>query len=82
MIALVKARTTTKLFVEPLKEVWQDFFEPKVLKETGPEMLKMLLFMALGVFVGWSYMRGSLNSSKLRSSKLQVETLRVNPNRH
>ncbi len=65
-----------------LKEVWQDFFEPKVLKETGPEMLKMLLFMALGVFVGWSYMRGSLNSSKLRSSKLQVETLRVNPNRH
>lgn len=65
---------------EALKEVGRVFFQSKVLKETTPEMLEMLLFMALGVAVSWGYMRGNLNTAKAEGAKTQMETLRKNPN--
>lgn len=66
-------------FTDAMKAVGEIFFAPEMLKETGPEMLKMLLFMALGVLIGWSYLRSQLNSTQLRSSKLQLESMRPNP---
>lgn len=56
------------------------FFDADVLKETLPEMGKFLLFMALGVFIAWSYMRNQLNSTKAQGAKLQLDSMRPNPN--
>lgn len=77
--AITVAREYDVSFFEAMQATAKLFFEPEVLKETGPEMLKILLFMALGVFIGWSYLRGQLNSTQLQSSKLQLDTMRPNP---
>ena len=67
-------------FGEALSYFAEHFFDGDILKETGPEMLKFLLFTALGLFVSWSYVHNSLNSSQMAGSKLQLDTLRPNPN--
>ena len=79
-LAISVAKEYDASLSEALKEVGRVFFQSKVLKETTPEMLKMLLFMALGVAVSWGYMRGNLNTAKAEGAKTQMETLRKNPN--
>jgi hypothetical protein len=56
------------------------FFDSEILKETLPEMGKMLLFMGLGVLIAWTYMRNQLNSTKTQSAQLQLNSMRPNPN--
>ena len=58
----------------------EHFFDSDVLGETLPEMGKMLLFMVIGVFIAWTYLRGSLNSTKTSAAKLQLDSMRPNPN--
>ena len=74
------AREYQAPFGEVAAEVAKVFFEAEVLAETGPEMLKLLLFMVLGLFLGYGYLRGQLNSTKAGSLRLQLESLRPNPN--
>ena len=64
---------------ECMKLVKELFFEPEVTKETVPEMLKMLLFMALGVGISWGFISKRLNSTQVRSSKLQLDSMQPNP---
>lgn len=42
----------------------------------------MLLFMALGIFIAWRYMSGSLNSSVAGAASAQAASLRPNPSYH
>ena len=65
---------------EALKLTGEYFFESEVLKEALPEMGQLLLFMALGVFIGWRYMSSQLNSTQVKNARLQLDTLRPNPN--
>lgn len=44
------------------------------------EIGQLLLFMALGVWVAWSYLRGQINSNKIGAAQTRQETLRPNPN--
>ncbi len=62
-----------------LSTAWELFREPEVLKQMLPEMLKLLLFMVLGFFISFSYLRGSLNSTQAGKVRLQLESLRPNP---
>ena len=67
-------------FGEVLSWAAEVFFEPEVTKESVPEMLKMLLFMALGVFVAWSYMARQTNSAQTKGVQALLESMRPNPN--
>ena len=53
--------------------------EPDVLSEISGELLQLLLFMALGIFIAWRYMSGSTNSSQVSGTEAQLATLRPNP---
>ena len=77
--AMLVAREYGLSVGETLRDVGKMFFGGDLLSETGPEMLKMLLFMALGLLFGWGYLWGQLNSTKLRGSQLLQESLRPNP---
>ena len=57
----------------------QVFFQAEALKELGPEMLKMLLFMVLGVFISFSFLRNQLNSTQVKGSQLQLDSMQPNP---
>ena len=52
---------------------------PEYLAEIRGTLLMMLLFMVLGLLFAWRFLRGQLNSTKVQTSKLQVETMRPNP---
>lgn len=65
---------------ETVKYVSEVFFDSDVLKETGPEMVKLLIFMGLGLLIGWRYLYGQLNSTKVSDSKLRLGSMRPNPN--
>ncbi len=65
---------------EALRLTGDMFFEPEVLKSSSGDMLKMLLFMGLGLFISWGYMRNQLNSTQEQRSKIQLDTLSPNPN--
>ena len=80
-LALSFVREFDLPFGESLSYFAKHFFDGEILKETGPEMLKFLLFTALGLFASWSYVHNSLNSSQLAGAKLQLDTMRPNPNR-
>lgn len=78
--AIVLTQETYISFSESMSYWFEHFFDSDVLKETGPEMLKFLLFMALGLFIGWNYVNNSLNSTKIQSTKAQMDSVRPNPN--
>ena len=67
-------------FGEVLSWASEAFFAPEFTKQTIPEMLKMLLFMALGVFVAWSFMAKQTNSVQARGAQILLDTMRPNPN--
>ena len=60
---------------------WATFsmLDPDFLSEISGELLKLLLFMALGVFIAWRYMSSSTNSSMASGAAAQLATLRPNP---
>ncbi len=60
---------------------WATFYmlDPDFLSEISGELLKLLLFMALGVFIAWRYMSSSTNSSMASGAAAQLATLRPNP---
>ncbi|MBQ1411152.1 MAG: hypothetical protein IIY94_07760 [Oscillospiraceae bacterium] len=68
-------------FGEALGYVGERFFEAEVLKEALPDMLRLLLFMGLGLLIGWGYLQNSLNSTKIKSAQAQLDSMRPNPNR-
>ncbi len=52
---------------------------PEVKKEVIADILKMLLFMGLGVFFAFSFLRAQLNSTKLGSTQLALDSMQPNP---
>ena len=77
--AISLAREYSVPMGDSLSLVSKAFFQPEILKETGPEMLKMLFFMALDIFIAYGYMKGQLNSTQTGTAQLQTDTLRPNP---
>lgn len=53
--------------------------DPAFLSEITSELLQLLLFMALGIWIAWKYMSRSINSSQLDDAETQLATLRPNP---
>lgn len=53
--------------------------EPAFLSEISGELIQLLLFMALGIWIAWRYISGQTNSSQALSSETQTATLRPNP---
>ena len=53
--------------------------DPSSLSEISGELLKRLLFMALGIWIAWKYMSTSTNSSQVSGAAAQAATLRPNP---
>ena len=86
-VPVMEFLSTALFFVKdagaPLKEALHItgdlFFAPEFLSESIPEMLKLLLFMALGVAFAWGYMREQLNVNRMKGSRLQTESLHPNP---
>lgn len=64
---------------EGLSYAAQYLLAPGSLAEIGGELLQLLLFMALGIWIAWKYMSGQTNSSQVMSSEAQLATLRPNP---
>lgn len=64
---------------EALPVAAQLMIMPEFLSEIGGELLQLLLFMALGIWIAWKYMSGQTNSSQALSSETQMATLRPNP---
>lgn len=58
----------------------QLMLRPDFLSEMGAELLQLLLFMALGIWIAWKYVNGQTNSSQVSGTKIQLATLRPNPN--
>ncbi len=61
---------------EALAYTLQLFREPDVLSELGGELLQLLLFMALGIWIAWRYMSNLTNSGQALSSETMLATLR------
>ena len=54
--------------------------DPAFLSEISGELLQLLLFMALGIWIAWRTMSSQTNSSQVRDIDTQLATLRPNPN--
>ncbi len=80
-LAILGVKENDFTFSESLSLFAENFFDSELLKETGPEMLQFLLFMALGLFFSWGYVNGSLNSTQLQNTQAQLDSMRPNPNR-
>ncbi len=52
---------------------------PEVKKEVIGDVLKMLLFMGLGVFFAFSFLRNQLNSTQTKGSQLMLDSMQPNP---
>ncbi len=61
---------------EALAYTLQLFREPDVLSELGSELLQLLVFMALGIWIAWRYISGQTNGGQAFSSETQLATLR------
>ena len=57
----------------------QLMLDPEVLSDLTGELLQLLLFMALGLFVAWRFLRGNVNSNVAAASRAQLDSLRPNP---
>ena len=64
---------------DALRAAGQIVVNPEYLAEVRGTLLMMLLFMALGLLIAWRFIRGQLNSTRVQTSNLQVETMRPNP---
>lgn len=80
-VAISVAKEYELPFDMAVEEIWKVFFETEILEHSIPQMLQMTLYMAVGVALGWSYMKRSLNNTQAQGAKLQLDSLRVNPNR-
>ena len=83
MIFLVVTVTIAREYGLPLgdalRAAGEIVVDPGYLKEVKRDIIMMLLFMAFGLFFAWRFLRGQLNSTKVETSKLQVESMRPNP---
>ena len=52
---------------------------PEFLSEIRSELLQLLLFMVLGVWIAWRFMYRQTNSSQVSGADAQLATLRPNP---
>lgn len=68
-------------FGEALSTAGQLMLMPEVLSELAGELLQLLLFMALGIWIAWRYISGQTNRSLRLDSERQMATLRPNPAR-
>lgn len=64
---------------EGLSYAAQYMLEPDVLSDLGGELLQLLLFMALGIWIAWRTMSGQTNNSQVMGTEAQLATLRPNP---
>ena len=67
-------------FSEGIGWAYRNITNPLVMKEIKGDLIMMVVFMALGVGVAWSFMKSQLNSTQVASSQLQLDTMRPNPN--
>ncbi len=56
------------------------FTDPGFLSDVATELLQLLVFMALGVFVAWRFLSSQTNRTQLGSAMAQQESMRPNPN--
>ena len=67
-------------FGEALRFGMESLTNTEVLSAMSKDLIFMVIFMVIGVFVGWGYMHSQLNSTKLQNSKAKLESMRSNPN--
>ena len=83
MIYLTLAVTVVREYGVPLGDALRAagkvIVNPEYLAEIKRDILMMLLFMVLGLLFAFRFLRGQLNSTKVQTSRLQVETMRPNP---
>ena len=65
---------TARFFTDPA-----NLSDPEISGPLGKELLQLVLFMALGIFVSWRLMRSKTNSSVMAESEAQLASLRPNP---
>lgn len=53
--------------------------QPDVMGQLGGELVKLLAFMGLGIWVAWRFMSNQTNRSSLQNSEAQLASLRPNP---
>ena len=53
--------------------------QPGVMGQLGGELVKLLAFMGLGIWVAWRFMSNQTNRSSLQNSEAQLASLRPNP---
>ena len=53
---------------------------PGSLADMSAELLQLLLFMGLGIWIAWRFISGQTNSSQMMDSAARQATLRPNPN--
>ena len=83
MVYLTVVVTVVREYAVPLGDALRAAAEiivdPAFLSEASRDIIMMLVFMALGLFIAWRFIRNQLNSTQTQTSRLQVETMRPNP---
>ena len=64
---------------EALSAAAELMFMPEFLAEISGELLQLVLFMVLGIWIAWRYISGQTNSSQVMDTAAQLATLRPNP---
>lgn len=80
-LSILAAKEYDLALGETMRSCAEHFFDAELLKDTGPEMLKFLLFMAVGLLISWGYVNNSLNSTQRQTTQAQLASVRPNPNR-
>ena len=67
-------------FEEGVGWAFRNFTHPTVMDAIKGDLIKMVLFMGLGVGVAWGFMSKQLNSTQVASAQLRLDSMRPNPN--
>lgn len=67
-------------FEEGVSWAFRNFTHPTVMDAIKGDLIKMVLFMGLGVGVAWGFMSKQLNSTQVKSAQLRLDSMRPNPN--
>lgn len=81
-IVVAAMKTFGDTLGEALREAAYYMTDGDFLKEIIGEILQLLLFMALGVFISLGVILGRTNGAALSSAQAQLDTLRPNPARN
>lgn len=67
-------------FADGIDWAIRNFTNPIVMDAIRGDLIKMVIFMAIGIVFAWGFMHGALNSTQVQDAQLRLGSMRPNPN--